>query len=211
MLNLIWTQVRRPRVLRELLPYQIYNHLDGINEVAQKSRMFVNLSKYYQSLGRDPFEILPVTYLIPSSANFEFHPQFKAFRTAAQEKGSIWIFKPGESSNQGKGIKVFKEYEKIKSHMAEYCRSAENKRGQGRHRHAIIQKYIKKPLLVHRRKFDIRVFALLVCHAETGIIRGYFYEEGYLRTSSKDYTPDKVDNRLIHLTNDAERQLEVTV
>jgi len=42
-----------------------------------------------------------------------------------------------------------------------------------------------------------------VCHAETKIIRGYFYEEGYLRTSSKDFNLDKVENRLIHLTNDA--------
>ena len=35
------------------------------------------------------------------------------------------------------------------------------------------------------------------------MIRGYFYDEGYLRTSSKDYSVEKWDNRLIHLTNDA--------
>jgi len=60
-----------------------------------------------------------------------------------------------------------------------------------------------KPLLIQKRKFDIRVFALAVCHADTGLIRGYFYDEGYLRTSSKDYNIEKWDNRLIHLTNDA--------
>ena len=43
----------------------------------------------------------------------------------------------------------------------------------------------------------------MVCHTETRIIRGYFYEEGYLRTSSKDFNLEKVENRLIHLTNDA--------
>ena len=58
-------------------------------------------------------------------------------------------------------------------------------------------------MLINRRKFDIRVFALAVCHADTGRIRGYFYDEGYLRTSSKDFNLDKWDNRLIHLTNDA--------
>ena len=87
--------------------------------------------------------------------------------------------------------------------MVEYCRMAENKRGQGRFRNCILQKYIKRPLLIHKRKFDIRVFALAVCHADTGRIRGYFYDEGYLRTSSKDFNIDKWDNRLIHLTNDA--------
>eukprot|EP00353_Schmidingerella_taraikaensis_P001999 CAMPEP_0185599350 /NCGR_PEP_ID=MMETSP0434-20130131/82641_1 /TAXON_ID=626734 ORGANISM="Favella taraikaensis, Strain Fe Narragansett Bay" /NCGR_SAMPLE_ID=MMETSP0434 /ASSEMBLY_ACC=CAM_ASM_000379 /LENGTH=198 /DNA_ID=CAMNT_0028228713 /DNA_START=1905 /DNA_END=2501 /DNA_ORIENTATION=+ len=60
-----------------------------------------------------------------------------------------------------------------------------------------------RPLLISKRKFDIRVFALIVAHADTGLIRGYFYEEGYLRTSSKDFNIDKWDNRLIHLTNDA--------
>ena len=60
-----------------------------------------------------------------------------------------------------------------------------------------------RPLLINRRKFDIRVFALVACHANTGLIRGYFYEEGYLRTSSKDFNIEKWDNRLIHLTNDA--------
>ena len=80
---------------------------------------------------------------------------------------------------------------------------AENKRGCGRFRNCILQKYIKRPLLINKRKFDIRVFTLSVCHAETGRIRGYFYDEGYLRTSSKDFNIDKWDNRLIHLTNDA--------
>ena len=60
-----------------------------------------------------------------------------------------------------------------------------------------------RPLLIHRRKFDIRVFALIVGHADTGLVRGYFYDEGYLRTSSKDFNIEKWDNRLIHLTNDA--------
>lgn len=115
----------------------------------------------------------------------------------------MWIFKPGESTNRGNGIRVFNDFDKIKAHLVEYCRNAENRRGQGRHRTCIIQKYIKKPLLIHRRKFDIRVFALAVCHADTNRIRGYFYDEGYLRTSSKDFNVEKWDNRLIHLTNDA--------
>jgi D-alanine-D-alanine ligase-like ATP-grasp enzyme len=42
-----------------------------------------------------------------------------------------------------------------------------------------------------------------VAHADTGVLRGYFYEEGYLRTSCKEYTTDKLDNKMVHLTNDA--------
>lgn len=47
------------------------------------------------------------------------------------------------------------------------------------------------------------MFACAVAHIETGVLRGYFYEEGYLRTSCKEYTNDKLDNKMIHLTNDA--------
>lgn len=33
--------------------------------------------------------------------------------------------------------------------------------------------------------------------------RGYFYREGYLRTSSREYDIKDLDNRYVHLTNDA--------
>jgi tubulin--tyrosine ligase len=34
-------------------------------------------------------------------------------------------------------------------------------------------------------------------------LRGYYYTEGYLRTSSKIFELDKGENVFIHLTNDA--------
>ena len=36
-----------------------------------------------------------------------------------------------------------------------------------------------------------------------GYLKGYFYEEGYLRTSSKKFNVNNLHNRYIHLTNDA--------
>ena len=42
---------------------------------------------------------------------------------------------------------------------------------------------------------------MLVSHY--GVMRGYFYEDGYLRTSSKEFTLDNFTNKYIHLTNDA--------
>ena len=44
---------------------------------------------------------------------------------------------------------------------------------------SIIQKAIEKPLLYHKRKFDIRVWALV-----TGNLEIYFYKTPYIRTSS---------------------------
>ena len=64
----------------------------------------------------------------------------------------------------------------------------------------VIQKYIEKPLLLHGRKFDIRVW-VLVSHE----MKVYFFKEGYIRTSSAIYTmeSDDIDKRDIHLTNNA--------
>jgi tubulin--tyrosine ligase len=34
-------------------------------------------------------------------------------------------------------------------------------------------------------------------------IKGYFYEDGYLRTSSKEFTLQNLKSKFVHLTNDA--------
>lgn len=64
----------------------------------------------------------------------------------------------------------------------------------------IIQKYIEKPLLIHKRKFDIRVWVFV---SSTG--KCYFFKEGYLRTSGSEFTldEDNPDDQMVHLTNNA--------
>ena len=36
-----------------------------------------------------------------------------------------------------------------------------------------------------------------------GVTKGYFYEDGYIRTSCKEFDLEDLGNRFIHLTNDA--------
>lgn len=69
-----------------------------------------------------------------------------------QPERNIWIIKPGENTNRGHGIQVAKELEEIKQIIAD---STQNKK-----RTCILQKYIHNPLLIHRRKFDIRTYVL---------------------------------------------------
>ena len=56
------------------------------------------------------------------------------------------------------------------------------------------------PALFHRRKFDIRCFVLVVASPK---VNAYFYDDGYLRTSSREFKDKKCDDKFIHLTNDA--------
>ena len=64
----------------------------------------------------------------------------------------------------------------------------------------IIQSYLERPFLYQKRKFDIRHFIMI--SSVGGRIKGYWYEFGYLRTTSFEYS---INNNFtnIHLTNDA--------
>lgn len=116
----------------------------------------------------------------------------KEARKKKREK-NLWIVKPGENSNQGCGIQVAESLEEIR----EMVRSKE---GAGRKRSHIVQRYLM-PLLYNRRKFDIRCYVLVT--SLQGVLRAYWYEEGYIRTSSKEFTLKNLKNRFVHLTNDA--------
>jgi tubulin--tyrosine ligase len=68
-------------------------------------------------------------------------------------------------------------------------------------RTCIVQKYIHNPLLVNKRKFDIRVFTMI--SSINGHMKGYFFDDMYFRTSCKEFSLVYLANRFIHLTNDA--------
>ena len=69
-----------------------------------------------------------------------------------------------------------------------------------KHQKFIIQKYIERPLLINKRKFDIRVWVFLDSRGQA-----YYCRQGYLRTSSYKFEldPEDPDNRFVHLTNNA--------
>jgi tubulin--tyrosine ligase len=201
------TQVRRLAIIKDLLPHQIYNHIDGINQLAMKCQLHKNMEEYGRRHGFKPFDIMPETYIIElqSKMNSKYildHAEFQKFQKAFT-KGSWWILKPGEDANRGHGIKVLDNLQKIQEFITFSFNS-----GPKRYRTCIIQRYIQKPLLVYRRKFDIRVFALATYQPNfeksEGTLRGWFYEEGYIRTSCKEYNLQAGnDNQYMHLTNDA--------
>lgn len=53
-------------------------------------------------------------------------------------------------------------------------------------------------MLINRRKFDIRVWVLVNSDMDL-----FFFKEGYLRLSSAEYTPDRLHDDFVHLTNNA--------
>jgi len=104
--------------------------------------------------------------------------------------------KPGENTNRGNGINVCNELKQIKDLI-----SAPQNPNASFKRTFLIQQYLDRPLLYKQRKFDMRCYVLLA--TINGVMKGYWYQEGYVRTSSKEFSLKNVSNKLIHLTNDA--------
>lgn len=180
---------------------KMHNKMEHNYHLANKKALFFNLRCYYEIIGQEVFDVVPITYHVKhvNDQSFkEFELCFRTFEVFIDEQGkrlaNLWIVKPGENSNRGNGICVCNTFEEVKEIVKSLPVSAIGQKTY------IIQKYIENPFLVHKRKFDIRCFALVT--GFNGVIQGYFFTEGYLRTTSKPFSLS-VTNRLIHLTNDA--------
>ena len=177
----------------ETYPVKLANKIEDNYHLCNKKALFVNMKNYYEAIGEDPFDSLPVTFHIKEGLT---DPNFLAFQQYYEEHrdaNNIWITKPGECTNRGVGIQVAKEWGELVGIITENTRSSK--------RTCIVQKYIHNPLLIHRRKFDIRTFCMATSF--NGNYKAYYYQEGYLRTSCREFSLSNLSNRMVHLTNDA--------
>lgn len=181
------------------LSQKMCNHLENNFLLSDKKALFINLKNYYMSQNIDPFEYIPLTFHIRKSTEDTEYKRFKEYYEQYKLDPTIkniWILKPGENTNRGTGIIVCQSLEEIEGIISQDAVQA-----SGKQKTFILQKYIEKPLLYQKRKFDIRCFLLI--STVNGIQKGYWYQDGYIRTSSAEFSLDDVKNRLVHLTNDA--------
>jgi len=172
----------------ELIPQEIKlsNHLEFNYVLGNKKCMYYNLKFYYQMINKEHLDIMPLTFhvrgiLDPEYENFkkEYLKNEEAIKKNQKVKHkrstkgnsekefdvnsnkNIWIIKPGENTNRGNGINVSNKLQEIEGII---------KRDVGKFHTFIIQKYIENPLLINKRKFDIRCFGLFT--SVNGYIKG---------------------------------------
>lgn len=138
--------------------FKVCNHLEGHIHLSNKKALYYNMKTYYECMGENPFDYIPLTYHIQegsSDIQFEaFNKQYQDFMNeddSKQKLQNIWIVKPGENTNRGNGITVCNSLEQIVNLV-----DSNVKLNNGKRRSYIVQKYIENPLLINRRKFDIR-------------------------------------------------------
>lgn len=167
----------------------VINILEGIQALVSKDGIYRHLQAYYKKLAKqsvvpENFQTLATCFIVHGGTEEEeqmvqFKRTFRELENKVYKKWSIpqkhlennqWILKP-VYMNRGRGIEVFKTLREIRQYLSEKMVN---------HQY-IIQKYIERPLLYQKRKFDIRMWGLI--HQE----QLYLYKDGYMRTSSYVY------------------------
>eukprot|EP00825_Cyclidium_porcatum_P004922 TRINITY_DN12344_c0_g1_i2.p1 TRINITY_DN12344_c0_g1~~TRINITY_DN12344_c0_g1_i2.p1 ORF type:complete len:432 (-),score=62.32 TRINITY_DN12344_c0_g1_i2:165-1460(-) len=195
-------QIKKSKILTKLINpvnFKAYNHLSQNYNLYNKKSLFYNMRDYYHNAKQNVFDYLPLTFHIQNGLEDpqfgEFLIYFEQYKQLKKSK-NIWILKPGENSNRGHGITVAKSLDEIKLVLQQ----ASNKNADDHGKTLILQKYIENPLLYNKRKFDLRCY-ILITKYNSGI-KGYWYNDGYVRTSSSEFSFSNLSNIYTHLTND---------
>jgi len=154
--------------------FRICNHIEDNFHISNKKALWVNMKAYYTSIGQNVAKYLPLTFHVKNGfEDEEFQRFLECYKErereiqeqeTAEEKGknnnkkarNLWIVKPGENTNKGKGISLMNDLEEIKEFISSGKANKES-------RTYLIQSYLDRPLLYNKRKFDIRCYMLISC------------------------------------------------
>ena len=173
---------------------QRVNHFPNSFELTRKDLMAKNLMKLSRELRKTGQEatvdFFPQTFVLPND--------FIRFRQEMKGKNCVWIAKPVGGS-QGMGIVFIQnEQEAVKFNNTNSAKFSAAETPEDRMRYTyVVQRYIANPFLVGGRKFDIRLYALVLSYSPLIV---YIYRGGFCRFSSQPYTTKSFD-RDVHLTN----------
>ena len=182
--NIIWKliyQNKMRELIRLLNRNQKYNHYPCTFQLGRKDNLYRHI-KFYKRLFPDLYNFLPSTYLIPSDGK-NFENDFKRLRKA------LWIVKPVNMS-RGRGVHILKGEGEFKFLLKKSINLNISQ--------FLISRYIDKPHLINKKKYDLRIYVLV---ASFSPLRIYLYNNGLVRFATENYKRGDYDNVYIHLTN----------
>lgn len=178
--NILWSSSSCKGYLYEgMNEYQRINHFPSSYEVTRKDRLCYNMVKMQEKFGRQNYDIVPDTYILPNEYK-EFVQHFNML-SQKEPKKNIWIVKPANLS-RGRGIHLIDSLNDVVVDDT-----------------SVISRYLTNPLLINGHKFDLRIYVLVTSYDP---LRIYVFKEGLARFASETYSSkmDK-DNKFAHLTN----------
>lgn len=166
------------KLFLSIQPWQRINHFPGMTNICRKARLAQSLELMKKKFPRE-FSFHPTTYVLPQS--------LVTFKTLFAPNGSsrgTYIVKP-DGSAQGKGIFLTRRIEDVEN-LSTVC---------------VAQEYIRNPLLIDKKKFDLRIYVLVTSCSP---LRLYLFRDGLVRICTEEYkrpSTSNMDDRCMHLTN----------
>jgi tubulin polyglutamylase TTLL11 len=157
------------------------NRIPGMTGLAHKKNTAYYLNKF-QEFFPDRYHFFPRTFIIPEQLS-----EFKKYITKEKQ---ICIAKPTAGS-QGDGIYIIRNYRELPF----------VKNGFIENRDYVVQTYLDKPLLIDKKKFDLRLYVLI---SSVNPFIAYLNSEGLARFCTEDYqapNDSNILNNFIHLSN----------
>ena len=162
----------------------LIQHFPGMENIARKTRLAHNLERMKKHFRRH-YSFFPTTYILPRDLSL-----FKKLFQSGKSK-QTYIIKP-DGGCKGRGIFLTNELgavEDVISINSQY----------------VAQHYIRNPLLIDNKKFDLRLYVLVTsCNP----LRIYIFKDGLVRICTENFvkpTSDKFEetftNLRMHLSN----------
>ncbi len=174
-------------------------HFRNHYEISRKNLMARNLKKLKRQYEKESkieaakCDFFPTTYELPSEYHM-FVDQFK------RNPGTIWIMKPAGKA-QGKGIFLFRKLKDITDWKKEdyYHRNRDDEKNEREPPETyVVQRYIENPYLIGGKKFDVRVYVLVMSYTP---LKVWLYRSGFARFSNARFSLNSISDAFVHLTN----------
>ncbi|XP_054836221.1 probable tubulin polyglutamylase TTLL9 isoform X2 [Eublepharis macularius] len=189
------------------------SHFRNHYELTRKNYIVKNLKRFRKQLERDSGKLeatkcdfFPKTFEMPS----EYHLFVEEFR---KNPGITWIMKPVARS-QGRGIFLFRKLKDVIDWRKVRCLHLltsqptlklcwdgvrlDDQKDEIPVENYVAQRYIENPYLIGGRKFDLRVYVLVMSYLP---LKAWLYRDGFARFSNTRFTLNTIDDHYVHLTN----------
>jgi tubulin polyglutamylase TTLL5 len=180
--NFMWSWSKLTIDLTKIMVFQKVNHFTGNKNVSRKDFLKRNIERAQKMSPKanGTFNIMPLTFILPK----EYVDFLETFSELEEIEGKMnyWIMKPAAKS-RGRGIEVINEITSVVY-------------GEP----MVMQRYLKRPLLLNGYKFDMRIYVLVT---SVNPLEVFIHKQGFGRFSTMPYNLDPSDkaNKYIHLTN----------
>ena len=157
------------------------NQLPGQWILGRKDWLARSYQAMMENMKCQHFDFHPRTFLLPLGPR-----ETEQIKECFDGKSTTFMIKP---VNWFSGLGI-----KITNNLEEILQSGGN---------AVVQEYVERPLLINKRKFDVRVFLLLTSLEPLQL---FLYQEGIVSVCSEEYSQyrsqaDSQSSKATHLTN----------